>query len=311
MRVVFFGTADFGGPALRKLSEWHEIALVVTVPDAPAGRGLKLTPSPIKTLAQDLRLPVRQPEQLKDPAFIGELESLGADLFFVAAFRILPREVFTIPPKGTVNLHASLLPDYRGAAPINRAIINGEQKTGLTTFFIKERVDTGDIILQEEVPIGPDETAGELAARMKDIGGGLALRTVDLLEQGGFRPIPQKTGTIHPAPKLFREDRLIHWDRDARSIHNLVRGLSPDPGAYIECGGGPVRILRTELLDETTPGSPGEILACSEKEGIVVSARKGNVRILDMHPPGKKALTSRCFLRGHPVAAGMNIKDIC
>ena len=311
MRVVFFGTTAFGEPALRNLAGNHEVSLVVTVPDAPAGRGLKLTPPPIRTVAGELGIRVLQPENLKNAAFIDTLGSVEADLFFVAAYRILPREVFSLAPKGTVNLHASLLPDLRGAAPINWAIMYGYERTGLTTFFITERVDAGDILLQEEVSIGPDETAGELEARMKVIGGTLSLKTVNLIEKGLLAPSPQIPGTVRPAPKLFRQDRIVDWNIDARAVHNRVRGLSPDPGAFIECRGGPVKILRTRVLDEDTPGSPGTVLACSDKEGMVVSCARGNVRILDMQPPGKKALTSACFLRGHPVEPGMNISEIC
>lgn len=311
MRVVFFATTGFGEPALMNLAGNHEVPLVVTVPDAPTGRGLKLTPPPIKNVAGELGIRVLQPEKLKDPAFVDELRSIGADLFFVVAFRILPREVFSLAPKGTVNLHASLLPDLRGAAPINWAIIYGYERTGLTTFFITERVDAGDILLQEEVSIGPDETARELEARMKVIGGTLSLKTVNLIEKGFLAPSPQAAGTVRPAPKLFRNDRVIDWNVDARAVHNRVRGLSPDPGAFVECRGGPVRILRTQLLNETAPGSPGTVIACSGKEGMIVSCARGSVRIVDMQPPGKKMLTSACFLRGHPVAAGMKITDIC
>jgi methionyl-tRNA formyltransferase len=311
MRLVFFGTSGFGEPTLRALAGRHEVCLVVTLPDAPAGRGRKLQPSPIKLAAQELGLPLLQPERLWDPLFINRLRVMEADLFFVLAFRILPREVFTLPQRGTVNLHASLLPDYRGAAPINRAIMNGDDRTGLTTFFITEQVDAGDIILQEELAIGPDETAGELADRMKVLGADLSLRTIDAIERGTIFGKPQKTGTGRPAPKLFREDRIISWDADARSIHNQVRGLSPDPGAFIECAGGPVKVLRTELLDDNTPGIPGTVIACSERGGMVVAAGRGALRIVEMQPPGKRVLTSACYLRGHRVEPGTNIGDIC
>ncbi|MBT4482942.1 MAG: methionyl-tRNA formyltransferase, partial [Candidatus Latescibacteria bacterium] len=187
MRIVFMGTTEFGIPALRAFNERHDVAAVVTRCDACRGRGRKMLPTSVKMAARDMGIPVLEPEALTEPDFIRNLKEFDADLFFVAAFRILPKEVFTIPPKGTVNLHASLLPDYRGAAPINWTIINGDDMTGLTTFFIEEKVDTGDIVLNTRVSIGPDETAGELAERMKVIGAELSLKTVDMMEQGTVR----------------------------------------------------------------------------------------------------------------------------
>ena len=310
MRIVFFGTAEFGEPTLRMLNREHAVDAVVTTPDTKRGRGRKELPPPMKTVADELGLRVLQPADLEDTGFVKKLSAVGADLFFVVAFRILPPAVFGLPPKGTVNLHASLLPDYRGAAPINWAIVNGDDRTGLTTFFITEEVDTGDIILTEEVAIGPDETAGELYDRMKMTGGDLAARTVTLIEQGEARPRKQPPAAGRPAPKLSREDGRIDWSASARAVHNLVRGMTPLPGAYSESRMGPVKILRTEVIDEGTSGAPGRILACSTSDGIIVSCGRGSVRIIEMQPPGRRVVSSGSFVCGHRVEEGMTVRDI-
>lgn len=311
MRIVFFGTAEFGEPSLRALSAEHEIAAVVTACDAPRGRGRRIAPPPIKVVAEELGLPVMQPCDLMASTFADELRALDADLYYVVAFRILPRSVFDIPPLGTVNLHGSLLPDYRGAAPVNRAVINGDEITGLTTFFINERVDTGDMILQEETPIGPNETAGELYERLKELGAGLTLRTVELIERGGYTPKPQPEGQSRPAPKLFREDGRIDWTADARTVHNFIRGMTPVPGAFTDCKQGAMKIRRTEVVEETSAGDPGLIIGCSTDEGLVVACGQGSLRIAEMQPPGKRTITSGSFVCGYQVEAHMHITDLC
>jgi len=310
MRIVFFGTAGFGIPTLRALHERHEVAAVVTLPDTEKGRGRHPVPTPVRVAAEGLGFVVLMPGDLREPGFLDRLLSYSADLFFVVAFRILPGEVFTMPPRGTVNLHASLLPDYRGAAPINWAVINGDEETGLTTFFIEETVDTGDIITSVKVPIDPEETAGELAGRMEIAGAGLALHTLDLIEQDSARRIRQPEGQVRPAPKLFKQDGLIDWVRGARVIHNQVRGMNPAPGAYTETSRGNMKILRTRIVREDVGGQPGFIETASPKDGMSVSCGTGSLEILEIQPPGKKSMDGASFVRGYRVTVGVNIATL-
>jgi methionyl-tRNA formyltransferase len=307
MRIVFLGNAGFGIPVLRAFAGNHEVAAVVTRPDREEGRGRKLRPSPVKEAALALGLETIEVERLRDESFIRRLHGLEADLFFVVAFRILPREVFAIPPLGTINLHASLLPDYRGAAPINWAIINGDPMTGLTTFYIEETVDTGDVILNEPVAIDPDETAGELAARMSDKGASLALKTIDLIGRGGASGLRQPLRGGRPAPKLFKEDGLIDWTGDALAIHNRVRGMNPAPGAFTVRDGTPLKIHRTKPLDEAPSGDPGRSVEASPRGGLAVACGKGVLRILELQPPGKRPMDGPSFVRGYRVEAGTYI----
>lgn len=301
------GTPEFAVPSLRALHAMHDVAAVVTKPDARAGRGLHLTSSPVKTAALELGLPVLEPEHPGDPAFVRELKQLGADLFFVVAFRILPPAVFMIPPKGTVNLHGSLLPDYRGAAPIQRAVMNGDESTGLTTFFIQESVDTGDIILAEKVPIGPDETAGELAARMSVLGAALAVRTAGLIESGSAPRIPQPMTGGRPAPKIRKEEGRIDWTRDARSIHNLVRGMNPEPGAFTHWSRGLLGILRTRPVEGSGHGKPGTVAEASPSAGFSIRCGSGALEVLEVRPAGKRPMDGAAFVRGYRIAPGMTL----
>jgi len=305
MRIVFMGTSDFGIPTLRTLHENHEVAAVVTGPDRPRGRGRVMLPTPVKSAALELGIPVLDPDRLDDPSFIGELRAVGAGLFFVVAFRILPPAVFTIPPRGTVNLHASLLPDYRGAAPVNRAVINGDDVTGVTTFFIEETVDTGDVLLQRKTAIGPDETAGELYDRLKYIGADLSLETVNGIEAGTVAPKKQPPGPSRPAPKLRKSDGLIDWGKDVRTVHNHVRGMNPAPGAYTGWKGGALKIHRTRVLDETSKGTPGLVVKASGRDGLAVSCGTGTLGMIEVQPPGKKAMDGASFVRGYRVETGM------
>jgi methionyl-tRNA formyltransferase len=304
VRIVFMGTAEFGIPALQALHDRHEVVAAVTRPDAISGRGLRLRRSPVGIAGTTLGLPVLAPEKLTDPVFLKQLRAWEADLFFVVAFRLLPPDVFTLPPKGTVNLHGSLLPDYRGAAPIQRAIINGDAGTGLTTFYIGETVDTGDIIFSERVAIGPDETFGELRARMSDIGAELALRTVDAIAAGTAPRIRQPLIGGRPAPKLHKPDGCIDWKRDARSIHHQVRGMNPEPGAFTGWLKGPLKIHRTRIEDDISTGVPGRVAVASAKDGFSVYCGKGSLRILELQPPGKQSMDGAAFVRGYRVEAG-------
>ncbi len=295
LSIVFMGTPEFAVPSLEKLlSGRHTVRAVVTVSDKPAGRGRKLQQSPVKKLAQQHGLPVLQPEKLKDPGFLETLESFGADLFVVVAFRILPQEVLQIPPMGSVNLHASLLPRYRGAAPIQWAVINGDTKTGVTTFLIKPKVDTGDILLQRETPIGPEETAGELHDRLMEIGAWLVLETVDGLADGTLRPVPQPEGGYTRAPKIFREDGRIDFTKPAREVYNLVRGLNPVPGAWTIFEGKTLKIHRCR---PPVPASETPSLEVNP-ERVLLHCMDGTLEVTELQPEGKRKMTTAEFLRG-------------
>ncbi|MGH8003418.1 MAG: methionyl-tRNA formyltransferase, partial [Limisphaerales bacterium] len=223
MKVVFMGTPEFALPCLEALvGSRHKPVGVVSAPPKPSGRGLKVKPSPVELRARELGLDVQTPEKLKDTGFLGWLRGLNPDVSAVVAFRYLPREVFSLPRRGSVNLHASLLPKYRGASPINWALYNGERKTGVTTFLLDDRVDTGAILAQRECPIGPDETAGELTERLARLGAELLLETLDGLEAGTLMPVPQSEAGAGLAPKLKREDGFIRWDRSALQVHNQI-----------------------------------------------------------------------------------------
>ena len=247
LRIVFMGTPEFAVASLDALVKaGYNIAGVITAPDKPAGRGMKLTESAVKKYAVEHDLPVLQPEKLKNPAFLEELKALKADLQIVVAFRMLPEQVWSMPPLGTVNLHGSLLPQYRGAAPINWAVINGEKETGVTTFKLQHTIDTGDILLQESFPIGENETAGEVHDRMKEIGAALLVKTVSGLASGSLSPQPQSSlvneNELKHAPKIFTEPSRIDFSKTVEEVHNLVRGLSPFLGAFTTMDGKRLKI---------------------------------------------------------------------
>ncbi len=303
MKIVFMGTPQFAVPSLEKIHAEHEIVAVITAPDKPAGRGKRLSESAVKKAAIAMGLPVMQPTNLKDEDFQAELKSLGGEVFVVVAFRMLPDAVWQIPPKGTINLHASLLPQYRGAAPINRAIMNGETTTGLTTFFIKREIDTGAIIQQVRMEIGADETAGELHDRMMVEGASLLLSTLEDLKRGEVEPIAQETlyegGEIKQAPKLFREDREIDWNRPDREVHNQIRGLSPYPGAFaVTRDGKEVKILLTAMVDDRGMNGEGPGAVHFEEDRVFVQTQTRPLEILRMQMPGKRAMDTPEILRG-------------
>lgn len=305
MKIVFMGTPEFAIPSLEKLhNSEHEIAAIVTGPDKTVGRGLKVAPTPVKRAAQDWGIPIFTPDDLSDESFIAELKKLPADLFVVVAFRILPVSVFTIPLLGTINLHASLLPEYRGAAPINWAIINGEIETGVTTFFIEEKVDTGEWILQRKVPIAEDETAGELHDRLCRLGADVLLETVDLIEQGKAPRIKQQ-GEVTKAPKIKRETCRIDWTNDCISIYNLIRGLSPFPRAFSIFKGEEFKILgsKIESFEADHNASPGEIIEV-ERDRFLVATGSGVLAIMEVQPENRRKMTTSEYLRGHSVSVG-------
>jgi len=314
LRVVFMGTPEFAVPSLQLLHESrHHVVAVVTVPDKPAGRGMKIQHSPVKAYALDHQLPLLQPEKLKDPDFLSALAAFKADVFVVVAFRMLPPEVWQMPPMGTVNLHASLLPQYRGAAPINWAIINGEKYTGVTTFFIEHQIDTGNIIFSEKIEILPDETAGELHDRLKIIGAHLLLKTIDAIDEGTIKPVPQSSlpadGQLKTAPKIFKETCRIRWEADPVAVHNLVRGLSPVPGAYSYIVGGNQRLLtkiyQVKPIAESHGLRPGTIVS-DGKTFLRVAVSGGFVEVLSLQVEGKKKLPIHEFLKGFK-----NIEEYC
>lgn len=312
MRIVFMGTPCFAVPSFKRLIESrHEIAGVVTQPDRPRGRGLRLSPSPVKEEALRSGLNLLQPHDIRDTALIRELKSWKAHLFVVVGYRILPPEIFEIPENGTVNLHASLLPKYRGAAPVQWALIRGETETGLTTFFIDRNVDTGNWIMQEKVPVMPKETAGELYDRLSFIGAGLLIRTIDSIEGGTARSKPQ-TGEVSNAPKIRSEHCRIDWTRSARDISNLIRGLSPNPGAYCRWGDRCLKLYNAEVLEDAVQESaeeyaPGTIHSAG-KEGIDIVTGRGILRVGECQLEGKRRLSAMAFICGHSMEPGHQLE---
>lgn len=296
MRIIFMGTPDFAVPSLRRLVEnGYRPVAVVTGPDRPRGRGLNVTPTPVKSAAVEAGIDtILQPESVKDPDFIRAVASLAPDLIIVVAFRILPAEVFESARLGAFNLHGSLLPRYRGAAPINRAIMAGETETGVTTFFLKQAVDTGHIILQRSMPIGPEETAGEVHDRMMEIGADVVLETVRLIEAGKAVARPQDDSLASPAPKIFKEDCRIPWQKPSVEVHNHIRGLSPHPGAWTTYGDRVFKIYRSHRVEGS--GSPGEILDTGGR--FVVACGTGAVEVLELQQEGRRRLPAGEFVRG-------------
>ena len=307
LRIVFMGTPDFAVASLKALVDnSYEIVGVITAPDKPAGRGRKLRVSSVKQYALDNGLTVLQPTNLKAPSFLEELESLNADLQVVVAFRMLPAAVWKMPRLGTFNLHASLLPEYRGAAPINWAIINGETRTGVTTFLINEEIDTGAILLQQEVEISTNETAGDLHDKLMVLGSDLVVETVELLAKENVEPRNQSNASFKPAPKLNKENCRIQWDLPVQSVHNHIRGLSPYPAAWsvlvTEKGNTECKILETRMISEEHGMKPGQISA-SKKE-IRVAAKNGFVKIEKLQLSGKRKMDAVNFLNGFAFSEG-------
>jgi methionyl-tRNA formyltransferase len=304
LKIVYMGTPGFAAEPLKVLLEnGYGIVAVVTAPDRPAGRGRELKQPEIKQFALEHSLPVLQPLKLRDEKFIETLKALNADLFIVVAFRMLPETVWSIPPKGTVNLHASLLPDYRGSAPINHAIINGETVTGVTTFVIGNEIDTGEILLQREVEIKNGETAGELHDRLMTAGASLLLETVEKMESGNIKPFPQpEIQGLHPAPKLFRETCEIDWNLPVVRVRNLIRGLSPYPGAWCELKDGTktlqIKILKASACMEKTENEPAGTVCSNGKNFLKIACADGLLNVEELQPQGKKAMPVKAFLAG-------------
>ncbi|MEE9460391.1 MAG: methionyl-tRNA formyltransferase [Bacteroidales bacterium] len=317
LRILFMGTPEFAVAGLDALirDEQHVIA-VVTSMDKPAGRGRKIRTSPIKDYALSQNIPVLQPDKLKSPSFLAELQDLQPDLLVVVAFRMLPEQVWKLPPMGTINLHASLLPQYRGAAPINRVLMNGETETGLTTFFIEKEIDTGKIILQETVPVDPDEDAGSLHDKMMNTGASLLVRTVRAIA-GGNPPLIDQTALIRKqeelktAPKIFTEDCRVDWDQETEVVYNHIRGLAPYPAAWtiLKNQAGEEKILKIFAAEkEILPVNekPGTLLA-DDENALEIACRNGIIRLTRIQLEGKKKMDTPEFLRGLKDVTGLHI----
>ncbi len=304
LRIVFMGTPLFAVPSLQKLYEsGYDIAAVVTAPDKPAGRGMQLTQSAIKKFAVENNLKVLQPQKLKAADFMEKLQSLKADVQVVVAFRMLPEIVWNMPPMGTINLHASLLPQYRGAAPINWAIINGETETGVTTFKLQHAIDTGNILLQDTIKITDNDTAGTLHDRMMIAGANLLLRTIKELEKGNLKEVAQPdasnlmTGTLHHAPKIFTEDCEINWNKSVREIYNLIRGLSPYPAAFTFLKEKKLKIFSSQKEKTNDLTEPG-MMVTDYKTFLKFAAKDGFISATEIQLEGKKKMKIDDFLRG-------------
>jgi methionyl-tRNA formyltransferase len=308
LRIVFMGTPEFAVASLDALVQAGcHIVGVITAPDKPAGRGMKLTESAVKKYAVEKGLHILQPEKLKNPDFIHELSSLKADLQVVVAFRMLPEMVWNMPPMGTINVHGSLLPQYRGAAPINWAVINGEKETGVTTFKLKHAIDTGDILLQQTMPIGDDETVGEVHDRMKELGAAVLVKTIQGLAEGSIEERPQSTvhgslSTVNGpepkhAPKIFTETCRIDWNRTVDEIHNLVRGLSPFPGAFTLLHEKTLKVYSSSKEITNHSSTIGEVMS-DGKTYLKFACSNGYLHVLELQLEGKKRMMVGDFLRG-------------
>src|SRR6185369_3416416 len=297
LRIIFMGTPEFAVPSLEILTEnKFNVVAVITAPDKPQGRGQKLTASPVKECALKYNIPVLQPTNLKSPDFIEELASYKANLQVVVAFRMLPETVWSMPSIGTFNLHASLLPQYRGAAPINWAIINGEKETGATTFFLKHEIDTGSIIFQEKEKIDDNDDAGKLYERLMHKGAALVLKTVKAIAGGNYPSLPQTEAETKHAPKIFKETCEVNWNRPSESIRNFVRGLSPYPAAWTTLNGKVFKVFRVQstVYSPQSTVNPGEI-ETDNKTYLKIKTQDGWISILEFQPEGKKKMSVEEF----------------
>ena len=299
MKIVFMGTPDFAVASLDALVKADfDIVAVITAPDKPAGRGQKLNESAVKKYAVEHDIPVLQPEKLKHPEFLEQLKSFNADLQVVVAFRMLPEVVWNMPKKGTINLHGSLLPQYRGAAPINHAIINGEKESGVTTFFLTHEIDTGDIIQSATTPIADDETAGELHDKLMKIGAELLVKTVKAIKEDNYQEQPQpQSEVLKHAPKIFKEDCKIDWNQPAQQVYNLIRGLSPYPTAFTFLNDKTLKVFKAEL-ESKEPGITAGGFLTDGKTYLKFAAKDGLIKLIDIQYEGKKRMLIEDFLRG-------------
>lgn len=309
MKIVFMGTPDFAVPTLNKLIEYHEVAAVFTQPDRPRGRGQKMQYSSVKERALDANLPVYQPEKLKNDADnVDIIRNINPDAIIVVAFgQILPKSVLDIPKYGCINVHASLLPELRGAAPINWSIIRGYEKTGVTTMLMNEGLDTGDILLKSEIKINYNDTCEDIHDKLMNIGADLLIETLKGIENGNIIPEKQQEEKSSYAPMLNKELGHINWNRDSMEIYNLIRGIIPWPVAYTFYNGNMIKIWRAENKNQGTYSNPGEIL-CVSKEGIEVACRKGSILIKELQELGSKRMDTNAYLNGHNIDTGVLLK---
>ena len=311
-RIIFMGTPDFAVPSLKALLDSGEnVVCVITQPDRPKGRGRKLTPPPIKELALQAGLPVLQPEKIREEGFLAKLKELNPDLIVLTAYgRILPAALINLPPHGTINVHASLLPKYRGAAPIQWAIINGETETGVTIMQMDEGLDTGDILLADKIPISPDDTAGSLFEKLAELGGSTLQKALELLRKNELIPIRQDDGLATHAPLLRKEDGLADWSKPAEQISCLIRGLDPWPTTYTLLAGKRLRLFSPQVADQNDcqyiDSGPGTICR-ADHNGLLVSTGKGYLLIREVQPEGSKRMTVDAFLRGRPIKPGIRL----
>jgi methionyl-tRNA formyltransferase len=300
MNIIFMGTPEFAVPSLKiLLKTHHNISAVVTVPDKPQGRGLKVAHSAVKKFALENNLNILQPEKLRDESFINDVKSLNPDLIIVVAFKILPKEVYSIPQFGSINLHASLLPQYRGAAPINWALINGDKETGVTTFFLQDKVDTGSIIMQNYCDINEDDDAGSLHDKLAELGALTIYSTVNLIEGTKGKPPLQNQNDSEAtkAPKIFKKDCLIDWNNNAEDVYNFIRGLSPYPAAYTELKGKSIKILKSAKTQTESNSPAGKFSA--DGENLFTACSDNLLEIVELQPEGKKRMSAKEFLNGN------------
>ena len=310
IRIAYFGTPEFAASQLEAiLKAGYEVAVVVTMPDKPAGRGRKIQYSEVKKTALEHGLPLLQPEKLKDPTFLEQLASYQANLFIVVAFRMLPAVVWQMPELGTFNLHASLLPQYRGAAPINFAIINGETETGLTTFFLNEEIDKGAVIMREKVSIRPDETAGELHDELMVLGNKIVVETIQKIENNDVQALPQETLSenqpLKPAPKITKEFCNINWSQDCQTVYNHIRGLSPYPAAHTQLVSESGEVIDLKVynseIEACTPDVAVSNVVTDNKKYLKIALSDGFIHLIQVQQAGKKAMPIADFLRGTPL----------
>jgi len=311
MRVIFYGTPDFAVATLDAIyRHGFEVAAVVTAPDKPAGRGRKLKPSPVKQYAMERDIPVLQPPNLKAEAFISELKKLAPDVQVVVAFRMLPEVVWSLPPKGTFNIHASLLPQYRGAAPINHAIINGETETGVTSFFLQKEIDTGHIIAQKKVTINENDNAGTLHDKLMKQGADLAVETLRQIQNNQVKEIPQSAiikpnETLKKAPKIFKDDCKINWDQPAKAVYDFIRGLSPHPGSFTYLSDNKSVKKMIKIYDASLKYNfnvyENHSLLTDGKNYLQIVCRDGAIKIKEIQMEGKKRMEIHEFLKGFPI----------
>lgn len=303
MNIVFMGSPEFAIPSLEQIhGSEHTIKAVVSNVDKRRGRGSDTSPTPVKAKALELGLPVIEVEDLNSPDFSEQLKALNADLFVVVAFRILPVSVLAIPRLGSVNLHASLLPKYRGAAPIHWAIAKGETETGCTVFFLDEKVDTGNILIQQKLSIGENETTGELYGRLRDMGSDLLFEAIQLIESGSYELQEQEDAKATPAPKLFRDDCHIDFTQTSQDVHNMIRGLSPFPTAWAEWEGKKFNMYRSKVGPSINV-KPGALLERDER--LLVGCSDGTVELMEVQLPGKKRMSGEEFIRGYEVEGAL------